>query len=100
MTYRRWFELTCSQWGVETDRVDLIMYNQGLVPNDTADVLTAKKALCKEIALLLPLQNVSEGSMSLSYNWDAIKKWYAEVSQQVGLNNTLAPKVKNKSNIW
>lgn len=83
--------------------MDLILANQvELIPdeNATVDARTAKTALVKEFASIIPLANVSEGGYSVSWNMDAIKLWYNQTCGELGITPADKPKVRNKSNIW
>lgn len=86
----------------DTD-VELILTNQAdLIPDSTAtvDVKTAKHALCREFASLLPMANISEGGYSISWNMEAVKAWYNSMCSELGITNALKPKVKGRSDIW
>lgn len=103
MTYKEYITKTVSKFQVGADDVELILCNQStLIPDPEAqvDAKIAKIALCKEIATLLPLANISEGGYSISWNWDALKLWYNATCSELGLSNANKPKIRNKSNIW
>ena len=85
--------------------MELILTNQStLIPDPTAavDVRTAKLALCREFAAVLPMANVSEGGYSVSWNMEAVKMWYNAMCDELGIDNALErkPKVKGRSDIW
>lgn len=103
MTYKEWITKTAAKFQITADDVELILCNQsGLIPDPNAnvDVITAKKALCLEIATLIPLANISEGGYSISWNWEALKFWYNGTCYEVGLTPVGKPKIRNKSNVW
>ena len=100
MTYKEWFLATCSKFNLEEKDVDLILINQNLSSEDDVDVKVAKKALCKEIPTLIPLNNISEGGFSLSWNVDLIKFWYSQTCRELGLVDLSKPQIRNKSNLW
>lgn len=103
MTYKEWITKTASKFQIGADEVELILCNQSaLIPDPEATVVvkTAKTALCKEIATLVPLANISEGGYSISWNWDAIKLWYNATCEELGITNASKPKIRNKSNAW
>lgn len=103
MTYKEWFTATGRRFGIEAGDVELILANQAeLIPDADADVepKTAKTALVKEFASMIPLANVSEGGYSVSWNWDAIKFWYNTTCSELGITPTTTPKVRNRSNLW
>lgn len=103
MTYKEYIIKTVSKFQVGADDVELILCNQStLIPDPEAqvDAKIAKTALCKEIATLLPLANISEGGYSISWNWDALKLWYNATCSELGLSNASKPKIRNKSNVW
>jgi hypothetical protein len=50
-------------------------------------------AICRFIpALLLRPQSVSEGSVSFSYNYQAVKDYYSLLCKQYGIKDELSPK--------
>lgn len=103
MTYKEWITKTAAKFQVGADDVELILCNQSaLIPDPEATVVvrTAKTALCKEIATLIPLFNIGEGGYSISWNWEAIKFWYNVACDELGLPNSNKPKIRNKSKLW
>ena len=103
MTYKQWITKTGSRFQLSADDVDLILTNRAdLIPNPDAvvDVKTAKTALCKEFASLIPLANVSEGGYSITWNWDALKLWYSQTCAELGLQDITKPQIRNKSFVW
>ncbi|MDR1459788.1 MAG: hypothetical protein LBI60_06210 [Bacteroidales bacterium] len=103
MTYKEWITATAKRFTIGTADVELILFNQrGLIPDENAeaDITTAKTALCREFANLIPIADISEGGYSTSYNLDAIKLWYNQTCSELGLIPTGKPKIRNKSNIW
>ncbi len=103
MTYNEWFNKTCAKFQLGADDVELILCNQGqLIPDKEAEVVvkTAKTALCREFASLIPLANITEGGYSISWNWDAIKLWYKATCEELGITSAGTPKIRNKSNVW
>jgi hypothetical protein len=103
MTYKQWLTATTARFGLGQEDVDLILTNQAEIindPNAVVNVTTAKTALCKEFGSLIPLQNVSEGGYSVSWNWEAIKFWYNQICGELGITPVTTPKVRNASNRW
>lgn len=103
MTYREWFTATARRFGIEGAEVELIMANQTeLIPNpeDTVEPKTAKTALVKEFASIIPLANVSEGGYSVTWNMEAVKLWYNQTCDELGITPADKPKVRDRSNVW
>lgn len=105
MTYTEWLTKTGARVNMNADDVQLILTNQAeLIPNAnaTVDVRTAKLALCREFAAVLPMCNVSEGGYSVTWNMEAVKMWYNAMCDELGIENALKrkPKVKGRSDIW
>lgn len=103
MTYKEWFTLTGTRFGISVTEVELILANQAeRIPDADAplDVATAKRALCAEFANVIPLANVSEGGYSVSWNWEAVKFWYNHTCGELGITPAGTPKVRNRSNLW
>lgn len=103
MTYKEYIEKTLAKFNAGADEVELILCNQSTLipdPEKEVNVRTAKTAICKEVATILPLANISEGGYSVSWNWDALKLWYNATCAELGISNASKPKIRNKSNVW
>jgi hypothetical protein len=103
MTYKEWTTATVARFGIEPADVDLLLCNRADMipdPDATVDPTTAKRALVKEFASLIPLANVSEGGYSVSWNWEAIKFWYYTTCDELGITPTGKAAVRNRSNVW
>ena len=103
MTFKEYITKTVAKFHLGADDVELILCNQHELipaPDEEVDVRIAKTALCKEIATLIPLSNISEGGYSVSWNWDALKLWYNSTCAELGLSNASKPKIRNRSNVW
>ena len=104
MTYKEWFALTCAKFGASESEIELVIENQkSLIPDADGDVDSriAKTALVQEFASLIPLQNVTEGGYSISWNMDAVRLWYNQTCGELGIvPSATQPKITNKSNIW
>lgn len=94
---------TGARFQLSADDIDLVLTNRAdLIPDADAvvDVTTAKTALCKEFASVIPLANVSEGGYSITWNWDALKLWYSQTCAELGLPDVTKPQIRNKSFVW
>jgi len=94
---------TGARFQISAADVELILTNQAEAIPDAdapADVRTAKTALCKEFASIIPLANISEGGYSITWNWEAIKFWYSQTCAELGLDDVTKPKIRNKSFVW
>ncbi|MCL1932764.1 MAG: hypothetical protein FWF53_02980 [Candidatus Azobacteroides sp.] len=103
MTYKEWITATAKQFAIGSADVELMLFNQrGIIPDENAeaDITTAKTALCREFASIIPLMNISEGGYSISWNWNAIKFWYNQTCAELGIVPTDKPKIKDRSNRW
>lgn len=103
MTYKEWIEATTSKFGVSANEVELILVNQsGIIedPNANVDVRLAKTALCNEFASILPMANVTEGGYSVSWNMEAVKLYYQQLCNELGIAPVTQPRIRNASNRW
>lgn len=91
MTNKEYITATLSRFNVSESDIDLILVNQGLNADDEADVQILKIAMFKEIPLFMPLANISEGGMSISWNIEALKSWYSLLANQLGEEDLLNP---------
>ena len=83
MNYKEYLTATLSRFNLSDADIDLIIINQGLEGGEL-DVKTAKMAIFKEFSLILPLANISEGGLSISWNIDALKMWYSQLANELG----------------
>lgn len=103
MTYREWITATCSRLNISSSDIDLILTNQAeLIPDETkkVDVKTAKLALCREFSSILPMANISEGGLSITWNMEAVKAWYNSMCRELGIASVFNPKVKGRNDLW
>lgn len=104
MTYREYISAVVAKFGASQSDINLILANQvNAIPDADADVdaRIAKSALVQEFATLIPLQNVSEGGYSVSWNMDAVKMWYNLTCGELGIvPKATQPTIRNKSNMW
>jgi len=107
MTYREWIAATVSRFHVTPANidanVDLILTNQmQLIPDADSDVniTVAKFALCSEFAAFIPLSDIREGDISISWNFEAIIMWYLFTCKELGITPVNMPKITDKSNRW
>jgi hypothetical protein len=104
MTYREWITATIARFEVGISDIELILVNQKkLIPDPDldVDVATAKTALCKEFANLIPLtREIREGGYSISWNLDAIELWYNQTCAELGLIPVGKDKITDRSNAW
>lgn len=84
MTNKEYITATLSRFNISESEIDLIMLNQNVIAPDEVDVEAARLAMFREIPLFIPLANISEGEMSVSWNIAAIKIWYSLLAQQLG----------------
>lgn len=91
MTNKEYISATLSRFNISDSDIDLILVNQGLNPDDQAEVQVLKMAIFKEITLFLPLANISEGGMSISWNIEALKTWYSLLAKELGEEDLLNP---------
>ena len=66
----------------------------------SANLLPARKVLALMIRRILAAPDVSEGSYSAKWDREKVSQLHATLCQETGLVNTLAPQVKDLSNLW
>lgn len=92
-----------AKFNVTEDDVDILLldspelggYGQGAV-----NVKACKLAIYKSMSSVLPIANVSESQFSVSWNYDALKLWYAALCKELGKPNLIKPAIRNRSNFW
>lgn len=106
MSYAEYINLIAKKFSLSADDITLLLANQsGLIPNpdEEADIVTAKTAVCKEFANLIPFySSMSEGGLTITVNLDAMKFWLTSTAAEIGLDvsGVTQPKIRNRSNIW
>lgn len=100
MNYKEWMCQMGRRFNMEEADAELIIANQGIDPSEEVDVTKAKTALCRELALVIPMADVSEGGFSLKWNMEAVRLWYRTATSELGLPDMSAPRLRNRSNIW
>ena len=101
MTNREYITKALSKFDVSTDEIDLILIDNELNEEEAVNVLIAKQAICKSIGAWLPIHSsVSEGGVSLSWNFDAVKLYYSSLCQELGISDVAVTSVRDRSNIW
>lgn len=104
MTYKNYIEATLAKFGVGETEVQLICIDNGIKENHDVDVAVAKKAIHKSLSIWLPVHtSISEGGVSESWNYDAVKIFYGTLCNELGLENAVeshSSTIKDRSNIW
>lgn len=87
----------------EQDAVLILVNQQGIIPypDDDVNITTAKRALCNELASIIPMaSSVSEGGYSVTWNMEAVKMYYSALCEELGIASVLKPRIRNRSNLW
>lgn len=108
MTVKEYLTATLSKFQLSPSEIDLIMINQELenVEMGMGDVLTAKTAIYNEFSALIPVMDISEGSMSIKWNMAGLRAWYSLLAKELGKEDVLASlnapdnNVNNASFFW
>lgn len=100
MTNFEFTQTICSRFGLSEGEISALLLSQSVNADDEADPIICKTALCKEFAMMIPLQNVGEGGYSVSWNMEAVKLWYSMTCKELGLTDATQPRIRNKSNRW
>lgn len=91
------------RFGFEGDDLQAILVANQILPNDVADILAVRKAIYKEVPLMLAgLQEISESGYTVKWNIAGIKAWYSVLAKELGLPDVLNPKpiMKFVGNRW
>lgn len=102
MTTREYIRQSLSRFNVSDGDVDLIIVDNGLDADSDVDVKQAKNAICKSLGSWLPVySSVSEGGVSMSWNFEAVKVYYASLCKELGIEDTMTkPVIRDRSNCW
>ncbi|MEI6752353.1 MAG: DUF6706 family protein [Paludibacter sp.] len=101
MTNSEYIGKSLSKFEVSSDDVELILVENGLTGERMLDLKAAKSAICKSLGVWLPIfSSVSEGGVSKSWNFDALKLYYSSLCNELGVANTTSPSVRDRSYLW
>ena len=106
MTVKEYLTATLSKFQLSPSEIDLIMINQGLEDVEVQDVVSVKTAIYNEFSALIPIVDISEGSMSIKWNMAGLKIWYSLLAKELGKEDVLASlnapdnSVNNASFFW
>jgi len=103
-TYKEYIALTLKRFDIDNSTIDLLLINQKQLIADCekeVDVMIAKRALCNEFALLIPIwSQISESGSSVSLNFEAIKIWYEALCDELDIVPVTRIIVKDISSRW
>ena len=105
MTVKEYLTATLSNFQLSSSEIDLIMINQDL-PDDEVDVVAVKTAIYNEFSALMPIVDISEGSMSIKWTMAGLRAWYSLLAKELGKEDVLASlnapddSVNNASFFW
>lgn len=106
MNVKEYLTATLSKFQLSPSEIDLIMINQGLTEEEPVDVMTVKTAIYNEFSALIPVMDISEGSMSIKWNMAGLRAWYSLLAKELGKEDVLASlnapdnSVNNASFFW
>lgn len=101
MTTREYIEQKLDKFDVTQNEVELIIVENSLVGDSPVDVRAAKLAICKSFGVWLQVYaSISEGGVSKTWNYDAVKLFYSALCVELGIADVTKPVVKDRSNIW
>lgn len=106
MNVKEYLTATLSKFQLSPSEIDLIMINQGLTEEEPVDVMTVKTAIYNEFSSLIPVMDISEGSMSIKWNMAGLRAWYSLLAKELGKEDVLASlnapdnSVNNASFFW
>lgn len=100
-TNREYLNAALSRFDVSSDDVDLILLDSPtLSPDGNVDVRGCKTAIYNSLSTILPMANISEAGFSKTWNMDALKIWYSSLCAELGFENRVKPKIRNRGNRW
>lgn len=99
-TNKHYISIKLTKFGLSADEIDAIMIENGIDENGEVDVIACKTAMYNSMSSILPVADVSESDYSIKWNLEALKVWYRSLCTELGKENVLVPKVRNRSNYW
>lgn len=98
-TNREYLQATLGKFGLSADDVELIVVDNPLLEG-YLDPALCKQAMYNSMSNILPTADVSEGSMSMTWDIAKLRLWYFGLCNELGLPNVLKPQIRNRSNYW
>lgn len=107
MTNREYIAALLFQFEVEQTTIDAILESSELVSGETANKLKCKEAIYSNLLLWFNTKDVSDGSLSIKSNIEALKLWFSNLCNELNKPNPftldeqrIKPKAKSISNRW
>ena len=88
---------------ISDSEIEFAGLNFGFDPTEeltVSNTTSAKLAIVSMIPEMLLIPNKSEGGYSISMNNPGMKDYYSFLCDELGIENKLIPKVRNRSNHW
>lgn len=89
-------------FNVSENDIDIILLKAGLNGQDPIDTTACDNAIYNRLSVILKSasHNIGEGGYSISWNFEAVKLYYAALCNELNKPNVLTSKIRNKSNLW
>lgn len=87
MTNREYIVSKTSKFNLAKADIELILIENDLNPNEEVDVNSCKLALYSSFYSMIPLADITEGDMSVKWNMEAIKLFFAGLAKELKLEN-------------
>lgn len=98
-TNKEYLTAKLSKFGLSESDIDLIIIENTSL-SGSLDVNACKLAIYKSMTSILPTADVTESDYSIRWNLEVLKLWYNSLCTELGKDNVLSPKVRNRSNYW
>ncbi len=89
MTVKEYLSATLSKFQISETEIELLMLNQNL-KEGPINITEVKTAIYNEFSSLIPLMDISEGTMSIKWNLPALRTWYSLLAKELGKEDVLA----------
>lgn len=106
MNVKEYIKAKLGKFNLSQSDIDVIIKDNNLNGNISADINLVKLAIYKSISEWLPLHNsITEGGVNETWNYEALKLYYSLLCEELGKDNVIE-KIENKtlisdrSNVW
>lgn len=101
MTNKAYLTALLSGLNVAESQIDMVLTDAGLNASADASSRSCKIAVYNSFSRIIPLANVSEGDLSITWNMDAVKAFYRSLCDELGVEDRLSfnPRVKGVD-VW
>lgn len=101
-TNKEYISATLEGFNLSGSDIELILLKSSLNGSSPLDIEDCDNAIYNRLSIVLKatIADVSESGYSVSWDVDRLKMYYQTLCVELGKENVLTPKIRNRSNYW